>query len=99
MCAKERIKEIEENKCVLEKSSKESKFIIELLQKNIMSKESDASHSKAVSTIQGKAKISIGTETPNKFSDNSIILDEIRICKRSMEDKTCTGFVQANSGI
>ena len=36
LCAKEIIKELEENKCVLEKSWRESKLVNELLQKQIV---------------------------------------------------------------
>ena len=49
-CAKGKIKELEENQCVLEKYRMELVLVNELLQKQI------TSHSKEISAIQGKSQ-------------------------------------------
>ena len=61
LCAKEIIKELEENKCVLEKSWRDLELVNELLQKQIVLKELDVLHSKTIGAIQGKNGICIDT--------------------------------------
>ena len=74
--AKERIKELEENECALEKFWKKSKSIHEILRNKIAIKELEASHfeDEKVCTSQRTTETCIDANIQNKFNNNSTII-------------------------